>query len=56
VNPNQIFACDLAIKASELYTLATKLRNRCPQMVSHVDLLRSFAEAMNQIAREVNAS
>jgi hypothetical protein len=56
MNPNQPFAWDFADAAAKMDLLAMKLRNRCPQMASHVDLIRSFARTLEQIAKEVNAS
>jgi hypothetical protein len=56
MNPNQPFVCDFFDASAKMDLLARKLKNRCPQMASHVDLLRSMARALEQIAKEVNAS
>jgi hypothetical protein len=56
MNPNQSFACDLFDASAKMDLLARKLKNRKPEMVSHIDLLKSVARTLEQIAKEVNAS
>jgi hypothetical protein len=56
MNPNQPFAWDFADAAAKMDLLARKLKNRKPEMVSHIDLLRSVARTLEQIAKEVNGS
>jgi hypothetical protein len=56
MNLNQSLICDLNDGAAKMDLLARKLKNRKPEMVHHVDLLRSVARTLEQIAKEVNAS
>jgi hypothetical protein len=56
MNPTQSFVCDLFTASANMDLLARKLKNRKPEMVSHIDLLKSVARTLEQMAKEVSAS
>lgn len=56
MTPNQNLAMDLMDLSVRIVFLAQRLKNHGTTSVSYIDLFRSFAKTVDQVAKEVNAS
>jgi hypothetical protein len=55
MTPSQNLVCDLVDLNVRIRLLAQRLKNHGKQSVSYIDLFRSFADTVEQVAKEVAA-